>query len=178
LRRNNYYHHCAPPLLKSFRRLWWWWWGLWCSGISWTICKLYAPHFKQITTPNTSSLSFYRPDALPDTQPTLSNHWMHWLEGHLGQWELIFAVYKSSVSCLLRQKQWHFDWLLLDSPKHCVMVISFSRLWLVDPSNTVCYMFLRYEYIRHWYAIAVCRGLVRDHIGAWTQISDPTCSRH
>jgi len=26
---------------------------------------------------NTSSLSCYRPDALPDTQPTVSKHWMH-----------------------------------------------------------------------------------------------------
>ena len=26
---------------------------------------------------NTSSLDFYRPDALPDTQPTVSKHWRH-----------------------------------------------------------------------------------------------------
>ena len=26
---------------------------------------------------STSSLSFYRPDALPDTQPTVSKHWRH-----------------------------------------------------------------------------------------------------
>ena len=27
---------------------------------------------------NTSSLNFYRPDALPDTQPTVSKRWRHW----------------------------------------------------------------------------------------------------
>jgi len=27
--------------------------------------------------PNTSSLNFYRPDALPDAQPTVSGHWRH-----------------------------------------------------------------------------------------------------
>ena len=26
---------------------------------------------------NTSSLNFYRPDALPDAQPTVSKHWRH-----------------------------------------------------------------------------------------------------
>jgi len=30
-------------------------------------CKQSAPHSRQITTPNSLSLNFYRPDALPDT---------------------------------------------------------------------------------------------------------------
>ena len=42
-----------------------------CSGISWAICKS-APRSRQITMP---ALSFYRPDALPATQPTASKHW-------------------------------------------------------------------------------------------------------
>ena len=47
-----------------------------CSGISWTICKQSAPHCRQMTTPQiTSSLNFYRPDALPGAQPTVSKHW-------------------------------------------------------------------------------------------------------
>ena len=40
------------------------------SGISWTICKLFAPHSRQTTTPVP-----YRPDALPAGQPTASKHW-------------------------------------------------------------------------------------------------------
>jgi len=54
--------------------------GFWgCSGISWTICKQSAPHSRQITNTtdnhtNTSSLNFYRPDAPPDAQPTMSKH--------------------------------------------------------------------------------------------------------
>ena len=36
------------------------------SGISWAICK---------SAPCTSLLSFYRPDALPAAQPTVSKHW-------------------------------------------------------------------------------------------------------
>ena len=35
------------------------------SGISWTICRQSAPCSRQITTPNTPSLNYYRPDALP-----------------------------------------------------------------------------------------------------------------
>jgi len=44
------------------------------SGISWTICKP-APRSRQITTPAPHHSVFYRPDALPATQPTASKHW-------------------------------------------------------------------------------------------------------
>ena len=47
------------------------------SGISWTICKPFAPHSRQIITqvPHQSPLSFYRPDALSATHRTVSKHW-------------------------------------------------------------------------------------------------------
>ena len=45
------------------------------SGISWTICKQSAPHSRQITTPTPRHSTFYRPNALPDAQPTVSKHW-------------------------------------------------------------------------------------------------------
>jgi len=44
------------------------------SGISWNICKS-APRSRLITTPTTHHSVFYRPDALPTTQPTASKHW-------------------------------------------------------------------------------------------------------
>ena len=44
------------------------------SGISWTICKQSEPHCRQITTPTPHHTIFYRPDALPATQPTVSKH--------------------------------------------------------------------------------------------------------
>ena len=44
------------------------------SGISWAICKS-APRSRQITTPASHHSVFYRPDALPATQPTASKHW-------------------------------------------------------------------------------------------------------
>ena len=45
------------------------------SGISWAICKS-APRSRQITTPAPHYSSFfYRPDALPAAQPTVSKHW-------------------------------------------------------------------------------------------------------
>ena len=49
------------------------------SGISWTICKS-ALHSRQITTPAPHHSVFYRPDALPATQPTASKHWKHWID--------------------------------------------------------------------------------------------------
>jgi len=50
--------------------------GFWdSSGISWTICKQSAPHSRQITTPTPHHSVVYRPDALPDAQPTASKDW-------------------------------------------------------------------------------------------------------
>jgi len=43
------------------------------SGISWAICKS-ARRSRQITTPTPHHSVFYRPDALPATQPTVSKH--------------------------------------------------------------------------------------------------------
>ena len=39
-------------------------------------CKS-APHSRQITTPAPHHSVFYRPDALPAAQPTVSKHWRH-----------------------------------------------------------------------------------------------------
>ena len=44
------------------------------SGISWAICKS-TPRSRQITMPAPHHSVFYRPDALPATQPTASKHW-------------------------------------------------------------------------------------------------------
>jgi len=46
------------------------------SGISWAICKS-APRSRQTTTPAPHHSVFYRPDALPATQPTASKHWRY-----------------------------------------------------------------------------------------------------
>ena len=46
------------------------------SGISWAICKS-APRSRQITMPAPHRSVFYRPDALPAAQPTMSKHWRH-----------------------------------------------------------------------------------------------------
>jgi len=49
--------------------------GFWDgSGISWTICKQSAPRTRHITTSTPHHSIFYRPDALPDAQPTVSKH--------------------------------------------------------------------------------------------------------
>jgi len=45
------------------------------SGISWAMYKS-APRSRQITMPAPHHSVFYRPDALPATQPTASKHWM------------------------------------------------------------------------------------------------------
>ena len=43
------------------------------TGINWAICK-FAPRSRQITTPASHHSVFYRPDALPAAQPTVSKH--------------------------------------------------------------------------------------------------------
>ena len=44
------------------------------SDISWAVCKS-APCSRQITMPAPHHSVFYRPDALPAAQPTVSKHW-------------------------------------------------------------------------------------------------------
>jgi len=44
------------------------------SGISWAIC-MSATRSRQITTPAPHHSVFYKPDALPVAQPTVSKHW-------------------------------------------------------------------------------------------------------
>ena len=57
------------------------------SGIRWAICKS-APCSRQITTPAPHQSVFYRPDALPATQPTASKYWRLILTGLKYQREL------------------------------------------------------------------------------------------
>ena len=51
------------------------------SDISWAVCKS-APRSRQITTPAPHHSVFYRPDAVPDAQPTASKHWRQQLTAH------------------------------------------------------------------------------------------------
>jgi len=44
------------------------------SGISWATCTSLALCSRQITIPAPQHFIFYRPDALPDAQPTMSKH--------------------------------------------------------------------------------------------------------
>jgi len=44
-----------------------------CSGISWTICRQSAPRSRQ-PQQHLITQFFYRHDALPDTQSTVSKH--------------------------------------------------------------------------------------------------------
>jgi len=55
--------------LNEARVLEWWWHQL---DHMQTICT----SLQTDNHTNTSSLTFYRPDGLPDTQPTVSKHWM------------------------------------------------------------------------------------------------------
>jgi len=55
------------------------------SGINWARCKS-APSSRQTTTPAPHHSVFYRPDALPVAQPTLSKHWRQTI--HKIKWDI------------------------------------------------------------------------------------------
>jgi len=50
------------------------WWSV-SIDIGWTVCKSFIPYSCQDSQCRTSALKFCRPDAFPDTQPTVSKHW-------------------------------------------------------------------------------------------------------
>jgi len=84
------------------------------SGISWTICKLFAPHSRHIIIPAPHHSIFYRPDALPVAIPTVSKHWR---QHNLHRWLLLnflpFLIPNTWVT------YWIFpttDWLYVDCP--------------------------------------------------------------
>ena len=78
------------------------------SGISWAMCKS-APRSRQITMPAPHHSVFYRPDALPAAQPTVSEHWRHFLR-YLIMWIFtnIFCILHMPFGCVYKQANEHF----------------------------------------------------------------------
>ena len=81
------------------------------SGISWAICKS-APCSRQITTPAPHCSVFYRPDALPVTQPTASKHCIQRCQkSSLNEWIYLIENpqdkkgHKTTCTCPLGLKQ-------------------------------------------------------------------------
>jgi len=73
------------------------------SDISWAICKS-APCPRQITTPASHHSTFYRPDALPATQPTASKYWRClYCHNSKNKWQFCqFILFCTSLNtCLL-----------------------------------------------------------------------------
>ena len=77
------------------------------SGVSWAVCKS-APRSRQITTPAPHHSVFYRPDALPATQPTASKHWRQgdWW-GDFNGISLTTPVWDDHSLELLHSYYWH-----------------------------------------------------------------------
>ena len=78
------------------------------SGISWAICKS-APSSRQITMPAPHHSVFYRPDALPATQPTASKHWrqrvsqkVNWYQADPCVQNLTFVFRSNAIRSALR----------------------------------------------------------------------------
>jgi len=72
------------------------------SGISWAICKS-APSSRQITTPAPHRSVFYRPDALPAAQPTVSKHWRHIITCSIKQITLLDCLY---IALCMKTASW------------------------------------------------------------------------
>ena len=95
------------------------------SGISWAICKS-APHSRQITTSAPHHSVFYRPDALPATQPTAC-------EGNSKYW---LQLEKNYSNALLNQQLTPYRWnilpfmlsLWLKYPKYPMKLIHYNKI--------------------------------------------------
>jgi len=77
------------------------------SGISWAICKS-AHRSRETTTPAPNSSVFYRPDALPAAQPTVSKHW----------WHIALKAYCSTICCNNNKKATTNGWTINDTLNH------------------------------------------------------------
>ena len=92
------------------------------SGISWSICKS-APHSRQITTPAPHHSVFYRPDALPVGQPTVSEHWRQLIGQQKGKVKVPCPMRGIALSPFFRL--WARRWI-----NHWCMAIATSDLCL------------------------------------------------
>ena len=82
-----------------------------CSGISWTICKQSAPRCRQDNHINTSSLNFYRPDALPDVQPIASNtEGTFYFKTVKHIWENTVKVSQFAIKCIAICNTFHIQY--------------------------------------------------------------------
>ena len=87
-----------------------------CSGISWTICKQSAPCCRPITTPTPHRLIFYRPDALPVAQPTVSKHWRHARNCQI----IVSIIFIIIIKVIARQSS--------NILKHCVVCVFVEKV--------------------------------------------------
>jgi len=99
------------------------------SDISWAICKS-APRSRQITTPAPHHSVFYRPDALPATQPTATKHWRH-KHSRLA-WPHFHETGTSWSTCTPNLKS-----LVLSTPKICPgpQNVEISHVPLTTPTS-------------------------------------------
>ena len=91
------------------------------SGISWATCKS-APRSRQMTMPAPHHSVFYRPNALPATQPTASKHWK--------QKKSTERIY--NLSGYLLEALWNsptFSTMLCGTPTHVVLCTSNIDCW-------------------------------------------------
>ena len=93
------------------------------SGISWDICKS-APRSRQIITPAPHHSVFYKPDALPATQPTTSKHWRQKLTNVSLQ-----NTHSELKDCT--------DRLMVTKPKHWMTTVNELLNIFTAPKNAV-----------------------------------------
>jgi len=74
------------------------------------VASSFAPHTRQITIPAPHHWSFYRQDALPDAEPTVSKHWRQW--GHYGKLSFILLVCVCACMCVCWQRSYIFAFVL------------------------------------------------------------------
>ena len=82
------------------------------SGIRWAICKS-APLSRQTTMPAPHRSAFYRPDALPAAQPTVSKHWkqLQWYctSYSFTKWHILNKHSKSDIYMTCQSVQSYFS---------------------------------------------------------------------
>ena len=124
------------------------------SGISWDICK-FAPRSRQITMPVPHRSVFYRPDALPAAQPTVSTkHWRHcriyvqicffWFHSFLITFLIWIHPVDMDTFWHARLRIWHSNTIVITMKMPRIFMWC---LWLID---CVFVQFLLVLYNRQW----------------------------
>jgi len=104
--------------------------------------------FQEDSHTYTSSLNFYRPDALPDAQPTVSEHWMQEALKALLLWKLFCLSYDQNCMPCFSFRHHMLPWWSAVLRRMCCLLLTMGlHVWMLG--RLLYWQPYNYGYVNH-----------------------------